>query len=87
MFDFQYFSKRVNFKGHQIQTYTYGLGKKVILALPSFPNTGLYYLFISKYYNNPKYKIISFDIPGWMGWSENVWDQKSKTVLEYLITY
>lgn len=84
MFDFKFLSERIDYKGKQIQTYEYGNGEIPILALPSYPNTGLYYLFVSKYYPNGNYKIISFDLPGWMGWSENIWENQTYDSNKYV---
>src|SRR5258708_21053617 len=72
MFKVKFLAEKITFEGKQIQTYEYGGGSKPVLALPSFPNSGLYYLFVTKYFPHNDARIISFDIPGWMGWSDDV---------------
>jgi pimeloyl-ACP methyl ester carboxylesterase len=71
-YSFEYISKRINYKGKEIQTYTFGTGSHVIFSFPSFPQSGLYYLFFAQHYNHRNYKFITFDLPGWSGWSENL---------------
>lgn len=84
--NFEYNSKRINYQGKQIQTYTFGDGENIIFALPSYPHSGLYYLFFTKFYTENNYKFITFDLPGWAGWSENVFldDQTQPTIPKFL---
>lgn len=80
-FDFNYTIKTINYKGYKIQTYKFGSGKKTILALPSFPHSGIYYLWFMQYYDLDKATIITFDLPGWVGESDDIF-KKEKFSLE-----
>ncbi len=72
MQDFSYESRLVKYKDNYIQAYSIGSGDKVIFSFPSFPHSGLTYLLFLKDYNLTKFKFITFDLPGWIGYSENV---------------
>lgn len=64
----------VVFNGHKIRTYRFGIGKKKILSLPGFPHSGLIYLYFLFKYDLKKVQFITLDIPGWIGNSENIFD-------------
>lgn len=68
--DLDYKHKKINIEGRKIQTYIIGKGKNVVLALPGFPHSGIYYSWIFRGQDLSKLKIISFDYPGWIGNSE-----------------
>lgn len=76
MDSFSYSAQRIEYKGKAIQTYSFGEGDKVIFSFPSFPHSGLYYLFFTKFYPKNNYRFITFDLPGWAGWSDNIFDKE-----------
>lgn len=63
----------LKYKGKKIRTYVFGRGKKQVLSLPAFPQSGLIYLYLLLHYNLDKVRFISFDLPGWIGESENIY--------------
>lgn len=67
-----YKSEIINYKGNNIQTYKFGTGEKIVLALPSFPHSGIYYLWFVQSYDLSKVTIITFDLPGWVGKSDDI---------------
>jgi pimeloyl-ACP methyl ester carboxylesterase len=70
-FDVSIKFKTITVDDKSVQTYSIGDGDSVILSFPPFPHSGLIYsLFLLKY---PKedVRIISFDLPGWIGMSED----------------
>lgn len=69
--DVKYTSREIIYKGRLIQAYQIGEGEKVILSLPSFPHSGLYYTFFLKDYDLTKVKFLTFDLPGWAGHSQS----------------
>ncbi len=73
---FEYKAKRINFKGYEIQTYVFGEGDNVIFSFPSYPHSGLYYIFFTKFYKKQNFKFITFDLPGWSGWSHNLFKEE-----------
>ncbi|MDQ6985179.1 MAG: hypothetical protein Q9M91_01370 [Candidatus Dojkabacteria bacterium] len=79
---FEYTSKRIKFKSSEIQTYTFGSGKKVILSLPGFATPGIFYLFFTSFYNHKNFKIITFDVPGWGGLSDNIFKDNKFSIDE-----
>lgn len=56
----------------QIQTYTIGNGPNVIFSLPPFPHSGLIYSMFVIHHEEfaKKFKLISFDLPGWIGMTD-----------------
>ncbi|MFW5702496.1 MAG: alpha/beta hydrolase [Candidatus Dojkabacteria bacterium] len=68
---FDYFDK-------QITAYEFGDGDIPVLALPSFPFSGSYYLIFLKNYSKANIRLITFDIPGWIGRSENLFDEYNR---------
>lgn len=73
---FQYTSERIKYKDKKIQTYSFGTGDKIIFSFPSFPHSGLYYLLFTRFYDHSKFKFVTFDIPGWAGWSDNTFESE-----------
>lgn len=78
----EYETKILNYKGQKIYTYSFGSGEKPILALPSYPFSGLYFLWLLKKYDMNSARIITFDIPGWFGRSENIFKGNKFTIEE-----
>lgn len=60
------------YKGYKIRTYRFGTGKKKIFSLPGFPHSGLIYLYFLLNYDLNKVTFITFDLPGWIGCSDNL---------------
>lgn len=77
-----YHSRPLIYKGYRIQTYSFGNGPKTVLALPSFPFSGLYYLWFLRCYRLKTVKFITFDIPGWAGDSTNLFAKRKFTIRE-----
>lgn len=67
--------KKIKYKKHTIQTYSFGSGKKKIIALPAFPHSGLIYANLYKYHGDKDFEIVTFDLPGWVGNSENIFTE------------
>ena len=65
MLDFSYKKSTVEYKNNLIQCYEFGTGKKIVFSFPSFPHSGLYYLWFLNHYDTSKVKFITFDLPGW----------------------
>lgn len=72
----------VKYKGKRIQTYTFGHGTNVVLCLPPYPHSGIIYLNLAKYNLHRNLKFVSFDIPGWVGNSENIFVEKDFDILD-----
>jgi esterase/lipase len=81
---FKYMTERIKYKGSEIQTYTFGTGENVIFSFPSFPHSGLYYILFTQLYDQTKFKFITMDLPGWSGWSENIFRNKNVAMEEYV---
>jgi pimeloyl-ACP methyl ester carboxylesterase len=63
--------KVVRHDGRRIQTYSIGSGENVILCLPPFPHSGIIYSLFMLKNVNPNTRLLTFDIPGWIGHSES----------------
>ncbi|OGM04284.1 hypothetical protein A2715_03445 [Candidatus Woesebacteria bacterium RIFCSPHIGHO2_01_FULL_39_32] len=61
----------IRYLDKNLQTYVFGNGSIYVLALPSFPHSGIYFWWLFSHQNLDKYKIISFDLPGWIGESDD----------------
>jgi pimeloyl-ACP methyl ester carboxylesterase len=83
-FLFEHERKGIEYKGHYIQTYSFGKGDNVVFSFPSFPHSGLYYLWFLSRYPKSNVKFITFDLPCWIGYSENYLDIKSFRIEEYV---
>jgi pimeloyl-ACP methyl ester carboxylesterase len=70
--NFPYQKIATRYKGYKIQTYIFGTGKEIVFAFPSFPHSGLYYIWFLSRYDLSKVKFITFDLPGWIGLSDNI---------------
>lgn len=66
----------INYKGHKIRTYRFGIGQKKVLSLPGYPQSGLIYLYFLLKYDLKKVTFITLDIPGWIGNSDNVFEKQ-----------
>jgi pimeloyl-ACP methyl ester carboxylesterase len=64
-------SKVTRHDGRKIQTYSIGSGENIILCLPPFPHSGIIYSLFMLKNVNPNTRLITFDIPGWIGHSES----------------
>lgn len=69
---FKYEADIVKFKGYDIQAYRFGSSDNVSIAFPGFPLSGSFYLWVMSQYDLAKVSIITFDIPGWAGTSDNI---------------
>lgn len=81
----KYTEKVLRFRGKKIQTYTFGSGKNIILAMPSYPHSGLIFTIFWLFAQKMDAKFITFDMPGWIGKSENVfkgWQYDMATIIE-----
>jgi pimeloyl-ACP methyl ester carboxylesterase len=77
----------IHYKGKRIRTYSFGIGEKKILSLPAFPHSGIIYLYFLLKYDLNKVQFITFDLPGWIGRSENIFKHSvydEKEMLELL---
>jgi pimeloyl-ACP methyl ester carboxylesterase len=72
MQDFCYEHKKVKVLGKKIQVYTFGKGKNIVVAFPCFPHSGLSYRWLFSEHDLTKIKVITFDVSGWIGESENL---------------
>ncbi len=61
----------IKYGRYNISTYTFGKGKKTLLLLPPFPHSGIIYGLMHLVADSKEYRLISLDIPGWLGDSEN----------------
>lgn len=92
-FSFAHSSEFVKYKDKFIKTYTFGEGKNVALYLPSFPQSGIAYLLFLRNKQNLGLKFITFDLPGWIGYSENIFNDKKfnfdeiLNIAEYILDY
>ncbi len=75
-YKFEFTTRIIDFQGYNIQTYSWGNGKRPIFAFPPFPNSGLSYIWFFNHYDLDKVKVITFDLPGWIGYSENIFKAK-----------
>jgi len=82
--NFDYRKHTTIYKGANIQTYEFGDGEKVIFSFPSFPHSGLYYLWFLTHYDKSKVKFITFDLPGWTGYSDNIFGGREFSIDEYV---
>jgi len=73
---FKYTPETISYHNNLIQTYSFGDADKVIFSLPSYPHSGLSYIFFTQYYDPAKFRFITFDIPGWAGLSQNIFKGK-----------
>ncbi len=71
MEDFDYQHKKVEILGKKIETYTFGKGERVVVAFPGFPHSGLSFRWLFSKHDLAKIKVITFDMPGWIGESED----------------
>lgn len=69
--NFNYSSLRVPFQNREVQAYTFGEGKVKILMPPSFLHSGLSTMLFTRELNVPEIQIISYDAPGWGGWTDD----------------
>lgn len=83
-FKFEYFSKTIRYKDRYIETYEIGKGDKTVLSFPSFPHSGISYLWFLNHYSLDKVRFITFDLPGWIGDSENIFKGKQFDIEEYI---
>src|SRR5690606_32874390 len=56
----------------------------VVFCLPPFPHSGIIYLNLAKHNLHGNLKFISFDIPGWVGNSENIFEENDFDILEII---
>lgn len=68
--------KKIKYKHHTIQTYSFGNGKKKVIALPAFPHSGLIYANLYKFNHHRNLEIVTFDLPGWVGNSDNIFENR-----------
>jgi esterase/lipase len=81
---FKYTTERIKYKDFEIQTYTFGTGENVVFSFPSFPHSGLYYILFTQLYDQTKFRFITMDLPGWSGWSENIFKGTQFSMEEYV---
>lgn len=83
-FNFEYLSKSIIYKGHYIETYSIGSGKNVVFSFPSFPHSGLCYLWFLNHYSLDKVRFVTFDLPGWIGDSEDIFAYEKFDIEEFI---
>ncbi len=81
---FKFNKKKIKFNGYNIQTYSFGAGEKVVLSFPGFPHSGLYFTLFLRFYDPTRVKFITFDLPGWFGNSENVFQNSEFAIETYV---
>ncbi|MCK9368444.1 alpha/beta hydrolase [Candidatus Dojkabacteria bacterium] len=77
----------IHYKGKRIRTYSFGIGEKKVFSIPAFPHSGVIYLYFLLKYDLNKVQFITFDLPGWIGRSENIFKDSiydEKEMLELL---
>jgi pimeloyl-ACP methyl ester carboxylesterase len=77
----------IHYKGKRIRTYSFGIGEKKVFSIPAFPHSGVIYLYFLLKYDLNKVQFITFDLPGWIGRSENIFKNSiydEKEMLELL---
>lgn len=84
IFKFDYRKHTTLYKDSSIQTYEFGTGEKVVFSFPSYPHSGLYYLWFLTHYDTSKVRFITFDLPGWTGYSDNVFQGREFSIDEYV---
>lgn len=83
-FKFEYFTKTITYRGRCIETYAIGSGDKTVISFPSYPHSGLSYLWFLNHYSLEKVRFISFDLPGWIGESENIFKDRVFDIEEFI---
>ena len=83
-FKFEYFSKTIRYNDFNIETYAIGSGDKVVLSFPSFPHSGIYYLWFMNHYDLNKVRFITLDLPGWIGYSDNIFKNRKFDIEDYI---
>jgi len=62
----------IDYEGYKIQAYKFGDNEEnVTFCIPSFPFSGLFYHWILYNASKTGCTFITFDVPGWIGYSEN----------------
>ncbi len=67
----------LNYKNSKIQCYKFGTGKNITLCLPSYPFSGLYYHWVFRNFSSKDQTFITFDIPGWIGFSDDIFENQN----------
>ncbi|MBD3280208.1 alpha/beta fold hydrolase [Candidatus Dojkabacteria bacterium] len=80
----KYSVEKIKFEDKNVQTYNFGEGDKVIFSFPSFPHSGLYYILFTKFYDPKKFKFVTLDLPGWAGWSGNIFENEPVEIERYV---
>src|SRR3972149_5174458 len=75
-YKFEFFTKDIQYQGHNVQTYALGSGQTTVFSFPSFPHSGLMYMWFLNHYDLSKIRFITFDLPGWIGHSDNFFEQQ-----------
>lgn len=57
-------------EGKKVQTYSLGTGEKTIFSFPAYPHSGLMYILFMLKYDLTKVRLVTFDLPGWIGMTE-----------------
>jgi pimeloyl-ACP methyl ester carboxylesterase len=74
--------RRIHYQGKPIQTYSFGQGEKTVFSFPAYPHSGVIYLKFLEQYPEANVRFITFDLPGWIGMSENVFLDTEFTMSE-----
>lgn len=72
MFNLHFEPREIIYHNSFIQAYSYGTGECTVLAFPSFPHSGASYELLWREVRSHKIRLISFDLPGWIGRSDNI---------------
>lgn len=64
--------RSIDVDGRKVQTYSIGHGDKLILSFPAYPHSGLMYVLFMLNFDLSKVKLVTFDLPGWIGMTESV---------------
>jgi pimeloyl-ACP methyl ester carboxylesterase len=78
----EYISKRLRVEHGEVQYYVFGDGDHDVIALPSFPFSGLYYVNLIQSFPNLNARFITLDLPGWAGWSDVLNREREISVMD-----
>ncbi len=79
-----YISSTFDYKGKKIQVYEFGKGDKLIFGFPGFSFPGIAFSYGFADIDPNSYKFLTFDLPGWGGWSENIFEDNSFDANKYV---
>jgi len=70
-FDVSIKFKMIRVEGKNVQTYSIGDGNTNVISYPPFPHSGLIYSLFMSYQKKHNIRLITFDLPGWVGMTDS----------------